>query len=124
MTAFLVVAHGSRLESSVKEVETLTRNVGERLGTTFDAVDFAFLQWAEPSIPAKVEELVTRGVTEILLVPYLLSMGTHVAQDIPAAVTELEVAHPGLRIRVTRHIGAAPGMVDLLCSHARSEPAA
>ena len=118
MNALLIAAHGSRVASSVQEIEALTRRIKSRLSGVFDRVECAFLQWAEPSIPAKVEELAASGVTEVVLIPYLLSMGSHVAQDIPAVVTDLEAAHSALRIRVLPHIGSATGMVDLLCKHA------
>lgn len=122
MNALLIAAHGSRVASSVQEIEALTHGIRSRVSGVFDRVECAFLQWAEPSIPAKVEELVAGGVTEVVLMPYLLSMGSHVAQDIPSVVTDLEAAHSALHIRVLPHIGAAAGMVDLLCDHAGSWP--
>lgn len=110
----LIVAHGSRRQASNEEVRALARRVAELKGAGFDAVEAAFLELAQPSIPEGLAACVARGAREIVVFPYFLAAGTHVAQDIPEALAEFAAAHPGVTLQLTRHLGAAgalPGII-------------
>lgn len=116
MNALLIIAHGSRRNASNEEVRTLVKQVREHAGGRFSRVEPAFLELAEPDIPGAIARCYGAGVRDIVCVPYLLSAGAHVAQDIPAALDEACARHPGLQIGLRPHIGSLPGMVDLLLS--------
>jgi sirohydrochlorin ferrochelatase len=82
--AALLVGHGSRRKGFQTAMEKVARDL--RLEGSFDAVVCAYLEIARPSIPAAVETLAARGVSEIRLVPYFVQLGKHVQEDIPAIV--------------------------------------
>ena len=110
----LIVAHGSRRQASNEEVRALAERVAELNQPGIDAVGVAFLELAEPSIPEGLGRCVARGAREIVVFPYFLAAGTHVARDIPEALAEFRDRHPGVTVRLTRHLGAAsalPGIV-------------
>ena len=114
MKSLLLVAHGSRRTRSNDEIRTLTQAVAERAGDRFDLVDCAFLELAEPSIPDGIQGCIDRGATEVVVVPYFLSAGRHVVEDIPAEVRIKQLQHPQIDIRIAPYLGMHQGVPDLL----------
>ena len=74
----------------------------------------AFLEIAGPSIPEGIEAAVQAGATEVVVLPYFLSAGRHVAEDIPREVETKQREHPGVRIQVTPYLGLADGVAEML----------
>lgn len=118
MKAFLLVAHGSRRVESRAEIMALTERLAAALGTAFDIIDCAFLERSAPGILEQLEACGQRGATEIVVLPYLLASGAHVASDIPAVVEAYASGHPDVAVRVLQHIGQAEGMVALVSAQA------
>ena len=113
MKALLVVAHGSRRAESNDEVRALTRSVAKRASGKYDEVACAFLELAEPLIPAGVEALVDAGADDITVVPYFLSAGRPVVEDIPAEVAKANLPE-GVGVRIASHVGESEAMADVL----------
>lgn len=118
MKSLLLVAHGSRRAASNDEIRELTRRLAERAGEAYDLVDCAFLELVEPSIGDGIQRCVDRGATEVVVVPYFLSAGRHVAEDIPAEVEVKQRQHPDVRIRIAPYLGQNERMAELLLSAA------
>lgn len=114
MRALLIVAHGSRREASNEEVRALGRSVAAHAHNRFDAVSCAFLELAEPSIPDGLRELIRGGAEQITVVPYFLSAGRHVVEDIPAEIARVVREHPAVPIRLAPYLGASAVMPELL----------
>ena len=114
MRSLLLVAHGSRREASNEEIRQLTATLRERADTVFDTVDCAFLELAEPSIPAGIDHCVARGATEVVILPYFLSAGRHVSEDIPAEVDSRRSQYPDVALTVAPYLGSMPGLTDLI----------
>ena len=114
--ALLLIAHGSRRTQSNDEIRALARQVGERAGTAFERVDCAFLELAEPSIGGGIARLAEAGAQHVLVLPYFLSDGRHVHEDIPAQVDAARQAHPHVDIDIAPYVGTAPAMPELLLS--------
>lgn len=112
-SAVLLAAHGSRVVESNREIEELTGRLAAALpaGRT---VCHAFLEMATPSIPQAIDELAGTGVRDIVVVPYFLSAGRHVREDIPEIIEAARQRHPGLNIGMTGHFGAQDGVPELL----------
>ena len=107
MPSLLIIAHGSRRAASNEEVRALADSVRAQPGQTYDHVEAAFLELAEPGIPEGLAALAENGATEIVAFPYFLAAGTHVAQDIPEAIAEFGGRHPQVGVRLTPHLGAS-----------------
>jgi sirohydrochlorin ferrochelatase len=118
MKALLLVAHGSRRESSNQEVRDLAARLGERAAGRFGHVDCAFLEIAEPLIPDGIQRCIDRGADEVVVLPYFLSAGRHVVEDIPNDVAIKQTEHPGIDIRIAPYLGSAEGVIDLLLASA------
>ncbi|MHB0972908.1 MAG: sirohydrochlorin chelatase [Thiobacillus sp.] len=110
MPSLLIIAHGSRRAASNDEVRALADAVRAHAGATYDHVETAFLELAEPSIPGGLAALAAKGASEIVAFPCFLAAGTHVAQDIPGAIAEFTAAHPAVAVRPTPHLGAPAGL--------------
>lgn len=121
MKHLIIVAHGSRRAESNAEVQRLAAVLREQASGRFDHVDCAFLEIAEPSIPDGIECSVSRGASEVVVMPYFLSAGRHVAEDIPREVAVKQNEHPQVRIRIAPYLGSADGIVQLMLDQAGAE---
>ena len=114
MRSLLLVAHGSRREASNEEIRDLTTALAGQARDRFGRVSCAFLEIAEPSIPDGIEEEVRAGASEVVVLPYFLSAGRHVAEDIPGEVRSKQAEHPGIRIRIAPYLGLAEALPGIL----------
>ena len=114
MQVMLLIAHGSRREASKEEVRELARRVEAMEQSPYARVIPAFLELAEPDIPTGVRLCEEAGAEAVMVVPYLLSAGRHVAEDIPRELEEAAKQHPRLRIQVAEHVGQHREMPQLL----------
>lgn len=114
MRALLIVAHGSRRDESNAEVRRLAAAVAAQPNMPFADIRAAFLELAEPSIPDGLVQCAQAGATEVVVFPYFLAAGRHVATDIPEEVAKFTAIHPDVSVTITRHLGesaALPGMI-------------
>ena len=114
MKSLLLVAHGSRREASNDEIRHLTAQLREHAGNRYQSVSCAFLELAEPSIPDGIEACIQAGAKEVIVLPYFLSAGRHVQEDIPREVTGKQQEYPEIPIRLVPYLGSADGITELL----------
>ena len=119
--ALLLVAHGSRRAASNLEVARLAEQLQVDLKNDFAMVKAAFLELAEPSIPDGIQICAEAGADGVVVLPYFLNTGRHVAEDIPAEIDIARQQLPKLSIQLQSHIGALPGMHNLLLKAAKNE---
>ncbi len=119
----VLVAHGSRRESSNEEVRRVAQQLAALSGPSgsgrYEMVHAAFLELAEPLIPAGVQCCLDRGMEEVVVLPYFLSAGRHVVEDIPAEVAKVNNT-TGAVVRIAPYLGAAEGLSELLLAQAES----
>lgn len=115
----LLIAHGSRLESSNHEIEILSQKLA-LLAHEFDSVSAAFLELAEPDIATGLAALIDKGATDIIVLPYFLAAGRHVKEDVPADIEQVSLAHPNVKITITEHFGGVNEVPGLLLKQAVS----
>lgn len=107
----VLLAHGSRADTARLAHEDLCARLSDATGST---VRPAFLELCGPSLPDTLDELADGGAAAVLLVPHFLAPGNHVLRDVPELVASAREQHPAMSITVTPHLGADPGLVDLL----------
>jgi cobalamin biosynthesis Co2+ chelatase CbiK len=110
----LIIAHGSRRESSNEEVRILAEKVGAKLKLAVDDIKVAFLELASPSIDEALSDCFNNGIKEVVVLPYFLSGGVHVINDIPDEIQAVLNKWPTKTITVLPHIGASEAMVNLI----------
>ncbi len=118
MKCLIIVAHGSRKAESNDEVRQLAKRLQSE-SNTFTVVSCAFLELAEPSIPDGIQQCIDLGATDILVMPYFLSAGRHVSQDVPSLVHQKRLEHPEIAIRMANYLGAADGLLNLILDTAK-----
>jgi sirohydrochlorin ferrochelatase len=106
----LVVGHGTASREGSATTAGLVRRI--RAARPGVRVDLCFLDVAAPRLSAALDDSPT------VLVPLLLSTGYHVQADIPATVA------PRSNVRVGRHLGPHPLLIDALVDRLQPAPGA
>ncbi len=115
--ALVLAAHGSRRAASNDEIRSLAQCLASDQRNDFDMVIPAFLELAQPSIPDGIEECIQRGAKEVIVFPYFLSAGRHVAEDIPGEVKTKQEQYPNISIHITDYLGISAGMPGMIIEH-------
>lgn len=110
MLGLLLIDHGSRRAESNQQLEDMATRV-RRLRPDA-AVAAAHMEIATPDLATAFAALVNQGAKRIVILPYFLSDGRHLMQDIPALVASAAANHPG----ITYSIGGALGPHDALAA--------
>lgn len=113
----LLIAHGSRRAQSNSEIEMLAKRLAAHPDNAFDATRHAFLEIAKPSIPQAIDLCVAGGARQIVVLPYFLSPGNHVARDLPAIIEKKSAQYPHIQFDVLEYFGKSARAVDWLVSH-------
>ncbi|MET8156922.1 sirohydrochlorin chelatase [Sphaerisporangium sp. NPDC005289] len=103
----MAVAHGSRDPRATATVEALLERV--RLARPGLAVHAAYLDHARPSLPE-----VLASLDEAVVLPLLLTDAYHTRVDIPAALREIVVTRPGIRVGQGAALGPHPLLIAAL----------
>lgn len=82
-------------------------------------MDTAFLEMAQPDLPAAVDRMAASGVDRIVVVPYFLTLGIHLKRDLPRIVGESALKHPGLSIDVTEPLDGHPALARIVLERAQ-----
>jgi len=114
MKALVIVAHGSRREASNDEVRALTKVIAKEISNDYPIIETGFLELTEPLIPDAIISCIDQGATDVCVVPYFLSAGRHVQEDVPAEVEKAKALHKDIPMQTLTHIGGSPMMVDLI----------
>src|SRR5574337_366105 len=101
--ALLIVDHGSRREGSNDLLRRVAGLMGERFGLRI--VHYAHMELGEPTIQQGFDACVADGAEEVIVHPYFLSAGHHVAVGIPNLVRQAADRHPGIVCRITKPLG-------------------
>ena len=121
MQALVIIAHGSRRQASNWEVANLALGLKKSAGKHYQIVEAGFLEIAKPSIPEAIESCIESGATSVIVVPYFLAAGRHVAEDIPQIVRPVGERYPHVSIRISEHIGMSNSMPRLILDSASSQ---
>ena len=117
MTGLLLIAHGSRRAEANRDLEQIAALIRHR--GPYSIVRCAYLELASPDIATAAAQCVADGATRILLLPYFLSAGTHVADDLEAIRQELVTRYPNVSFRLCDPIGPDPLLADIIITRAR-----
>ena len=111
-TAVLLIAHGSRRAAANNDLVQLAQLVAERGG--FRIVEVSYLEVTEPTIAAGGRNCVERGARRVLLLPYFLSAGVHVAHDLECQRAALAAEFPQAEFVLCPHLGLHPLMAEIV----------
>jgi len=115
--ALLLIAHGSRRSEANADLDFIATGIRER--GRYPVVQVSFLELAEPGIEAGGALCVEQGATDVILLPYFLSPGVHVVEDLTAARNQLSERFPGVRFVLAEPLGRHPLLIDVVEERAR-----
>ncbi len=108
----IILGHGSRSGGADDTVKQVAAEVRKFSGS--DIVEYAFLEYAVPTLQDAWEKCVRQKAEQIVLVPFFMQAGAHVTRDIPAFVETARKQHPEITIIVTEYVGAHPLMSKIV----------
>ena len=115
MTGFIVFAHGSRIESANQAV----RDVAAQMAASGQhVVEAAFLELGQPDLAGATGQLIAGGAKRIVVIPYFLTLGTHMQRDLPRLARDASDAHGGIELQITAPLDGHPALVQALLDRA------
>jgi sirohydrochlorin ferrochelatase len=117
-TAVLLIAHGSRRPEANDDLAHLADSL--RAPGRYAVVETAYLELAEPDVAAGAAACVAGGAARVILVPYFLSAGVHVRDDLEAARRALAARFPGVDFRLAEPLGRHPLLAQIVAERARA----
>ena len=116
-TAVLLIAHGSRRAAANDDLVQLAQLVMQR--SDYSIVEVSYLELVSPTIPEGGQTCVARGARQVLMLPYFLSAGVHVVNDLEAHRNDLANQFPGVEFRLCPHLGLHPLMAEIVLHRLR-----
>jgi sirohydrochlorin ferrochelatase len=120
MKALIIVAHGSRKTESNSEVAELAIRLSPKATAWFNRVEYSFLQFAEPFLESKIQELAAEGAKQITIFPLFIAAGSHVLNDIPQIVEKVKKDYSGLDIKISTHLGKIKAIDEIILKEVMS----
>ena len=109
--AVVLVAHGSRSEAGRAEMSALAEGVAAARPVL--PVRLGYLELSEPSATAVMDELLSSGAQDVVVVPVMLHAAGHSKSDVPAVVAEARARYPDARVTYARPFGVDHGLLCL-----------
>jgi len=111
-SALVLFAHGSRDPQWAAPFREVQRKVSEENPAL--AVDLAFLEIMEPTLPASLERLAASGKTRVTIAPLFMAKGAHLTRDLGRMLSEARHSHPDLEIVLLPAAGEAEPVLDAI----------
>lgn len=111
MTALIVFAHGSSIESANEAVRVVARDLATATGSH---VEPSFLEGGRPDLAGAVDACIAQGASRVTVVPYFLTLGLHLKRDLPRLVDQVRESHGGVEIQVAPPLDGHPALIQAL----------
>lgn len=118
MNGILILAHGSRRQEVDKILNSLTQKVIDKTGEQL--IYPAYLQFSERNLEGGIEYLIEKGANKIKVIPMFLFDGIHVTQDIPEELNTIMSKHPGIEVKMSKHLGDDDRIADIIADRINS----
>lgn len=118
-TALLLIAHGSRRAEANADLVSLAEDLRARRPDLVH-IQPSYLELAEPSIEEGGAVCVEKyAATDVVMLPYFLSPGRHVMEDMTAAQAALATRFPEVGFRLAGHLGRHPKLTEIVLERVR-----
>ncbi len=117
MTGIAIFAHGSSVDTANEAVRRFTAGLARH--GQFELIETSFLELGKPDLPEAVRRLTERGATQVVVVPYFLTLGIHLKRDLPRIVNELRNIYPGIRFEIAEPMDGHPALLEVLLDRAK-----
>jgi sirohydrochlorin ferrochelatase len=110
--AALLIAHGSRRDAANADLARLADALRAR--AIYPLVEIAYLELAVPTILEGGAACVRQGAEQVFLLPYFLSAGAHVTDDLERFRRELTEKFAPVRFILCKPLSLHPLLVDIV----------
>jgi sirohydrochlorin ferrochelatase len=110
--AVLLIAHGSRRSAANEDLVLLADEI--RHTGRYRIIEVSYLELAEPTIDQAGRRCVAAGATEVLMMPYFLSAGMHVVEDLQKHRRQLAEEFPSTQFQLCPPLGLHPLMAEIV----------
>ncbi len=115
--AALLIAHGSRVDAANQDLVALAEQLQAR--HIYPIVEVAYLELAEPTIADAGRNCVQAGAAQVYLLPYFLSAGAHVRDDLECHRRDLAARFPSVRFILCKPLSSHPLLVEIVVDRLR-----
>ncbi len=112
MKAIILLGHGSRVPGAGKGMEKAVRLLEEKYQQGM--VASCHMSRLGPHFPETLEACVSKGATEVIVIPYFLNMGLHIRLDIPEMMQKEAEKYSDIRLVYGKHLGFDKAFVNIL----------
>lgn len=112
MNGVLVIAHGSRVDSTINTINKVVDMVRNEIVDI--PVEIAYMEFCEPNIGQGIKTLADKGVDKIKVVPYFLFEGIHIREDIPREIERALNDYPNISVEMGKTFGADRRLAQIL----------
>lgn len=116
MKGIILFGHGSRSADYSRPFERI--RVAMLARQPGAVIELGFLELTSPGLDASIEVLVSRGVTQLTVVPIFIGAGKHVLKDLPQMIGNAMDRFPGLEVVIAAPVGEVPAVVDAMAAFA------
>lgn len=116
-TAVLLIAHGSRRAAANDDLRRLAELLVQQ--GPYRVVEVSFLELTEPTIAAGGAACAARDVRRVLMLPYFLSAGVHVEQDLAEQQRALQQRFPDVEFVLCAPLGLHPLLLQIVLDRLR-----
>lgn len=122
MLGLLLIDHGSRRAQANAQVVEMARRVAGLVPAGTPIVT-AHLEVCPPTIAEGIAALLAQGVDALHVLPYFLSDGRHLGEDIPGQVRAALAGQPSVRVVFGGALGPDDVLAELMLRRAGLSPA-
>lgn len=114
--ALLLVAHGSPDPRANQPIAAIAERLRDG---PFADVLLCFLGLNQPLLGPAIDAQVAADHHTLVVAPFFLQLGGHVAEDLPAVIAEARLRHPTTTIALAEHLAYDPLLVQVLADRMR-----
>lgn len=112
MQALLLIAHGSRRAEANADLVHVAEAMQSR--GHYAHVQVSYLELAPPTIAEGGALCVDEGATDVIMMPYFLSAGVHVQDDMTKVQAELSERFPDVTFKLAAPLGRHPLLLEIV----------
>ncbi len=110
--AIILFAHGARDPDWARPFTKIKRAIEAKQPGA--AVELAFLEFMEPSLPDAIAKLVKAAYKHITIAPLFMAQGGHLRKDLPKILDALRGDYPGVTLSLLPAIGDVDPIIEAI----------
>ena len=110
--ALILFAHGSRDPQWAEPFRAIQQKIAAKKPAL--AVDLAFLEIMQPTLPDAVDRLAASGHTHFTIAPLFMAQGAHLKRDLAELLAKLKQRHPSIELSLLPAAGEADQVLEAI----------